>query len=348
MPKPTTQSLISAKKRSLAINAERRKKSQKVQERSKKACKLAANKKAVQQLIVPSVPVALEAPVEGTAGTATASRIIAYAGATDLPQVALSYNALCGAARPVSKAIASDCVAVADLKSAIAADLKEEFAKHPTRFGIQMARRRIVSGIAVAITLDELKKAHALCKRLTVNGISTIRNCPVPQEESSIPGIALDLVSLTWGPDVYRSPLGSRRRTRMADSFDRSYTKYFEPDDPAGIDTVMGIMFPKSMIRLPPPEPEVDDFGKFNSDPGYRAFLTLMVRAQMQLSRMLIGHGAGQAIIRRALTAVDAALARRCESAPEILCFDGIVHFLNAEVRRLRLDDVIVPFIRLR
>ena len=291
---------------------------------------------------------ASKAPVPGARGTATASRLIAHVGATNLPMIAAKHAALCGVARPVSKAIASDCVAVDDLRNAIAADLRRDFAENPTRLGVQVARLKIVSGEAAVIAIDDVKKGAKLCKKSSASGISTIRTCAVSLESSDIPGIALDLVTMRWGEDTSHSNFPGRRRARIRDDFERSSTKWFEPDDPSAIDTALGIMFPKSFTRLPPNDPEIGNFAEFKSGPGQRAFITLMCRAQMQLSRMLVPHGAGKAIVRRALTTVDAALALRCEAAPEILSFEEIVHFLFGELRRQRMDEISVPIIKPR
>ena len=287
-------------------------------------------------------------PVQMASCSALSSRLITYGGALALPERAERYETLCGAARPVTKAIASDCVAMDELKNAIAADIRKQFAGIPTRIGIHVARLGVFNGAAVDVSLDEVKKGGLLYKNAGVDGISTIRFCSVPQDDLAVTGIAVDLITLVWGDNADRLVFASTHRKRRTDIFSRAPMQWWEPDDPDGLDLALDMMFSPPFDGLPFLDPTNGELVRFDaqSDPGLRELLTLMCRSQVQLSKMMVGYRSGKGIIKRALIRVDELMVRRCKSVREILTQEEIPHFWFAEVRRLELNHISVPIVK--
>ena len=287
-------------------------------------------------------------PVQIAPCSAVSSRLITYGGALASPERVERYEALCGAARPVMKAIASDCVAMDELKNAIAADIRKQFAGIPTRIGIHVARLGVFNGAAVDVSLDEVKKGGLLYKNAGVDGISTIRFCSVPQDDPAVTGIAIDLITLVWGDNADRLVFASTHRKRGPDFFSRAPMQWWEPDDPDGLDLALDMMFSPPFDGLPFLDPTNGELVRFDaqSDRGLRELLTLMCRSQVQISKMMVGYRSGKGIIKRALIRVDELMVRRCKSVREILTQEEIPHFWFAEVRRLELNHISVPIVK--
>lgn len=278
-----------------------------------------------------------------------AAKIIEHVGATDQPEIAAKYEALCGAARPVSKAIASDIMAMNELKNSIATDLRNELSANPRAIGIRVDRLGVLNGATPKISIEEVKKGGKVYSKAKVDGFSAIRFCPAPKADSSEPGTAVDLVTLLIDKEADRLVYASTYRSRARDAFNRSPILWWEPDDPRAIDEALSIMFSSPFNQLPLKDPTLDGKAQFDgvNGSGHRAFLTLMFRSQLQLGKMMVGYGIGKALIKRALTSVEGFMGKRCKAAPEILNDEEILHFFFAELRRLELDHVSVPIVRL-
>lgn len=278
-----------------------------------------------------------------------ASRLIRYVEATDLPEIAVKYEASLGYARPVRLALASDLVACNVLKDGLSAEVRDRLAKTPTGFGLQVARAGVVSGSAARISLQGILKAKKLYERAGIDGFSGVRLCAVPLEDPTHMGIALDLVTFMIGTESDRLVYASTVRSRTPEAFAKTSIQWWEPDDLEGLDVALNRMFCAPFNRLPDCDQTLGEGCDFDprSESGLRALIVLMCRSQVQLSKMMVGYGSGKAMLSRAFTNVKSAMAERCKAASEILSDEEIIHFWFAELRRLELDDISVPIIRL-
>lgn len=153
-------------------------------------------------------------PIETVAPTASQifeERLIDYVGATDLPEVVAKYAALCGSGRPVDIPIASNRPLMKACGDHIAGALRSRLEANPSEVRVEVMRYAVVSGEDAKISVKEVRKAGSSYRWAKEDGFAWIRLSPVPLRGSAVPGVAVDLVAVTFG-ETATSKVRSRRR----------------------------------------------------------------------------------------------------------------------------------------
>ena len=198
------------------------------------------------------------------------------------------------------------------------------------------------------IDVPQARKAAQVYKRAKVDGVAGVRLCAVPDPETGDICIGTDVVAL-FGGNGARTKVGNalqRARTRLG--MGRSDIEWLSRDDLDAVSAAFSSIFDAPWPGLSVPD-SFNPGAAFNeaSSPGLRALITLMCRSQLSLRRMLIYFGDAKPICKGAIGTVEHALKMQCTQDPEILHRDLIPHFWFAELRRLGLDHMSVPAIKL-
>ena len=275
--------------------------------------------------------------------------MIEYVGASASPELSAKYAALCGAARPVAKPLASDRALMREVELGLGRDLQNRLAGNPSEVGLQVTRLGVVPGNAAVISVMEVRKAKAWYERAKVDGFAAVRFCPVPQADSAVPGIAVDLVTIVFGHDARAKLASAAACSRGPDRFERSSVGWVDGDDTDEIEMALASMFSPPFHCLPQWDPfrDLGDCFDARCESGLRTLITLMCRSQLPLKKLLIGLGGGKRMVKRATADVDDSLKVRCKSEPEIVHQDEIPHFWSSELRRLGWDHISVPIVKL-
>lgn len=275
--------------------------------------------------------------------------LIEFLGASALPEVSAKYQALSGADRPVEKPLASDRALMKEIHRSLYRDLLNYLAEHPCEVGLQVTRLGVVEGNAAVISVMEARKPKALYERAKVDGFAGVRFCPVPQADPAGLGVAVDLVVVVFGQDARSKLATAAARSRGIARFERSTIEWFGPGDTGSIEMVLKSMTSPPFNGLPRGDPFADRQGAFGPGcgSGLRAMITLMCRAQLPVSKALVGFGGGKRMVTRALADIDDSLKLRCKIGPEIVHQNEIPHFFFAEMRRLGWDHISVPIVKL-
>lgn len=289
---------------------------------------------------------------EGTVtkiSTSIEDRIIRYARAEGLDDVSDAYNALMGHKRPVDQAICSNVNLLAACQESIVDTFLCKLGSDATEVGVQVTRVSMVSANRALIDVPEARKAAQVYKRAKVDGVAGVRLCAVPDPETGDVIIATDVVALFGGNGVRTKVSNALQRARMPLGMGRSDIEWLSRDDPHAVSAAFKSIFGAPWTQLPNTDPFFNPRAAFNeaSPSGLRALITLMCRSQLTLRRMLIYFGDAKPICTGAIGTVEHALMTQCKGDPEILHRDVIPHFWFDELKRLGLDRMSVPAIKL-
>jgi len=275
--------------------------------------------------------------------------LIDYVGARELPEVSNKYLAICGAARPIDEANAGNRSLMSQFDQEVASALQKHFEVAPSSLGVQVSRLAVRPGDAAVISVAELKKLGGEYRAAEVDVIAGVRLSPVPRSGPT-PAIAIDLVALIWGPEARYRLEGRRRKRPPRGGIARSAARWIASEDIEAVKAAVSGVFSPSFTELPDDDLSDDEDVDIaeQAEPGFHALLTLMARSQLPLRNALFALGAGKPIVAGALAQVEHSLKVACKAEREILHRDEIAHFWFSELRRLGLDHISVPVVKLR
>lgn len=123
-------------------------------------------------------------------------RLIQHVRATGNPEVAVSYQALLGSARPVARALMCNRPLIKEAEDHIVSEVGKCLAEGSLQFGVQTTRVAVTTGDKAIISVADCKKPRSLYEKAELDGIAALRLCPVPSEDPCRFAIAADVVAL--------------------------------------------------------------------------------------------------------------------------------------------------------
>lgn len=280
-------------------------------------------------------------------------RIHEFARTTETPDVAAMYDAILGFERPLDDLVVINQPALGVTRRLVVSDLEAYLNAQPSRVGREVTRIAITPGSNADISIPDVRKAAALYKRAGVDAISTVRFRPVPDEDD--PNgfrFVVELVTLVFGDRAEGKLSAKRLRRRRGSGFALPNTQWTEPHDTEAIRAAVRGLFSPNYTGVPvgnsSTDPAAPPTWSDEAERNRRAYVTMMAMAQLPLKYMLVLNGAGGPILARALAEAQHSLREACKAAPPVIHRDGVAHFFFAELRRLGLEDIAVPLVKLR
>lgn len=277
-------------------------------------------------------------------------RILKFADTTEGAAPRAQYEALFAISRPVDDALASNTNLLKEGAKVALAGLENSMLSKGADLKLQISRIKVCLFDDLDFSVLEARKVIGKYGKDGYDGIGAVRFCPVPHPETGATVIAMDAVTLYTGSPSPSRPIRRRRRASFGDEIERASSVTFNLSDRATVKAALASLFYPPLSRLPirdPFENEGQRFAKGNSQTE-RALVTLMCRSQLPVKKMLIGFGAGKSVMDGAQSRIEYLLKEKCKGSPEVLHRDLVPHFWFGELRRLGLDHLSVPTIRLR
>ena len=271
-----------------------------------------------------------------------AERLMNFAKADEDSGRAKRYEAVLGRDRPVDVPLASYAELFRRGAAVARSNLATSLAPDEGHLKYQVNRVAICSIENVAFSVAEARKVAAKYGREGYDGFAAVRFSPFPDPDTGAEMMAVDVVVLFCGTPERKKT--SRRRRPAVDGVKRSVVKTIAFKDRAAVKAAIAAMFYPPLTRTPSGDPLDVDGVKFRkgSNQLERALVTLMCRSQLPAKKMLVGFGAGKAIVDAAYSWIDYLLKEKNKGMPEFLHRDLVAHFWFDELRRLELHHLSV------
>lgn len=300
------------------------------------------NKKTTEKVVKKNARTSAKKPI--------ADRVLQYAHAPEDTELWKRYGALFGTGRPVDVALASHTDL---LKQGCDAALRSYLAladTEPFEMKLHINRIAIRPFADLDFSVVDARKIAANYGKVGYDGSAAVRFCPIPDPQTGAGMMALDLVALIHGNPVPIVYSHRRKRPAVYDDVQRACVSTFLSSDEKALKFAYAQMFTPLLTRLPKPDPFDEESEKFakGCGPSERAFVTQMCRSQLPVKKMLIGIGAGKSVLDGAIGRMDYLIKAACKGTEEVLHRDLVPHFWFDELRRLELDHLSVPKIKLR
>lgn len=279
-----------------------------------------------------------------------ADRVIELVRAVGDPTLKDRYNAIMGVGRPVDDDLASYTELLKEAAKVALAGIASSMVKEGADLSLQVSRVAVRPFSDLDFSVLEARKVAAKYGKAGYDGIGAVRFCPVPHAETGEAMIAMDVVDLYSGSPHPTRPVRRRRRAAGGDGVEHAMSVTFNLSDQATLKAALASLFYPPLTRLPIGDPfdeEDQPFAK-GSNPTERALVTLMCRSQLPSKKMLIGFGAGKSVMAGVHERIKYLVDQKCKGNPAVVHQDLVPHFWFNELRRLRLDHLSVPSIRLR
>lgn len=291
--------------------------------------------------------------IKSTSKKSLMDRIHEFARTTEAPEVVAFYDSIFGIGRPLDDLVASNQHLLKAMRPLLLSDFEAYLNAQPSRVGREVTRIAVTRGSNADFPIPDVRKAASIYKRAGVDVISTVRFRPVADDgDPNGFAFAVELYALIFGDSAEGKLLAKSRRSRRGTGLNRSRRQWIEPHNTEAIRAAVRGLFSTNYTSPPIEDSFVDlaalpDWSDKNGR-NLRAYITMMARAQLPLKYMLVLNGAGGPILARALAEMQHALKESSKDRPPVIHRDGVAHFFFSELRRLGLDDISVPLVRLR
>jgi len=281
--------------------------------------------------------------------------ILEYVGAADDPDALAAYNAIFGIEGPIVDLSIANHVRMSAVRDAVVETMTSHLSQNGQEWGLQVTRLGVVAGSSAEIDVPEVRKQSRIYTQAGVDAITAVVPSPVPL--SSDPngfGIALDSCALVFGPGaeslLQRAEL--KARPRRKDAPRRTSICWQGPDEADELKAALTRIFRPSLINGIAlegiSEAPVSDEWKRRSACRKRGFVTLMMRSMLPLKKSLSLVGESRSLVVGAIAAAEGAMKKAQRDSKPCVHPDGLPHFWFRELRRLGLDDISVPLVKLR
>lgn len=280
-------------------------------------------------------------------------RVLEFANASEAPQLRQKYEAIFGISRPIDDVLAANQFLLKKMVPLASSALDAHVIAHPYPVFRQVTRVEITPGSNAEVSVIAARKAAKIYERAGVDVIAAVRLRPVPHEtDANDFALSVELEALFFGENAEAKVAAKARTSRPPPGVIRSSAQRIDSGDTtalsAAIDRLLKPNFTglplEDLFNDPPPPPNWSG----STQRGLRAYVMLMALAQLPLKKMLVLHGAGGPIFAQAIAEAKRALKAACKAAPPVVDRDGVPHFFFPELRRIGLDDVSVPLVKLR
>ena len=276
-------------------------------------------------------------------------RILEYVQVEERPDLADAYRSVMTLDRPVAEALVSNTPLLKEAAKVTLRNLRNLGGdQDDLNFQIMRVATRPITAPHVSVV--EARSLAGKFKKNGNDGLGAVRFCPVYDSGRAEWMIATDFLVLYSGYAPRTLPIRRRSRTSIWERVKQSPVETIARTDKAGLKRVLTAMFHPPLTKVPKHDPlhEVDDTASASGSVMERALVTVMCRSQEPVRKMLIGFGAGDAIVKAVNAHVDYLVKEACKGKDEVLHRDLISHFWFEELRRLGLDHLTVPQIKLR
>ncbi|GGD64867.1 hypothetical protein GRI62_11715 [Erythrobacter arachoides] len=264
-----------------------------------------------------------------------------------MPGISEQYQAVLGTGRPVAAPLASYGEMLREGAGIALAGLRNTVPKGEDLM-LQVSRVAIQPFDALNFSLADVRKVAAKYDKEGYDGLAGARFCSVPEVETKIPLMAMDVVALYFGNPPTKIRRGPRRRFVATDSIERSTALTISLNDQRALRAALAAIFYPPLTRTPTGDLLDDNNDRFikGGSPMERAFVTLMCRSQVSLKKSLIGFGAGKAVVAGAVGHIEHLQRKGCKGRVEVIHRDLVPHFWHSELKRLGFEHLALPMIR--
>ena len=285
-----------------------------------------------------------------SSGKPIADRVLELAKAASDPTLKDRYDAIMGVSRPVDDVLASYTELLKDGAKIALAGLKNSVVKEGADLKLQVSRVAVQPFSDLDFSVVDARKVSAKYGKDGFDGIGAVRFCPVPDLDTGADMIAMDTVVLYTGDPPPSRPGRHRRRAASGDGVDHAVPGTLNWDDRVAIKAALASILYPPLARLPSGDPFQDEERPFakGSKQAERALVSLMCRSQLPTKKMLIGFGAGKSVIDWVQGHLKYLVGQRRKGNPAVIHQDLVPAFWLGELRRLEINHLSVPSIRLR
>lgn len=222
-------------------------------------------------------------------------------------------------------------------------------------WGVQRTRFGVVSGSSAEIDVPRIRKASRFYALAGVDAIVMVVPGPVPLEsDRSGFGIALDAYTFVFGPDarsrIHRAEVKSRAHRTASHS--RHPMRWYEASEQDALKTELTNMFRPSLIKVPTvdgdKESALPEDWNSRQSRQLRGYVTLMMRSMQPLKKSVVLIGEGRTLMVGAIAQAEENMKKARRGSEPAVHPDGLPHFWFQQLRRLGLDNISVPLIKLR
>lgn len=285
----------------------------------------------------------------------TIQRILEFAQVADNPNIGACYDAILGAAGSIVDLSLANRAQASTICDAVHKALLRHLIGNEQEWGLQRTRLGSASGAAIEIDVPEVRKASRFYAQAGVDAIAMVVPGPVPDiTDPSGFGMALELWTIVFGHDAREliQRADSKLRTRRTRPAPRSSIEWYGADDRAALKTALTNMFCPALTKAPPFDGATEGLtsDEWDTRPARqkRGFVTLMTHSMLPLKKAVTLIGEGKSMVVGAMAAAEVAMKKGKQGSKPTVHPDGLPHFWFQELRRLGLDDIAVPLVKLR
>lgn len=285
----------------------------------------------------------------------TIDRIVEFARIDEDANARAVYPAIIGKQGSITDLAIANVGQMELTKQAVAAALIARIGETDDEWGVRSTLIEVVPGSKVEVDVPKCRKPWRFYAKANVDAVISIIAAPIPlPSDTTGIGVAVAVHALVFGPNARASIqlADSKARMRGGGSSSLSSTIWYETNDEEALKKALRDMFRPSWIDLPllenALETEVPDGWNKASSRRLRGLLTLMTRSMLPAKKALGFVGEGKSVVVGALTAAEVGMKKARRTSPPPVHPDGLPHFWFGELRRLGLDNIAVPLIKLR
>jgi hypothetical protein len=282
-------------------------------------------------------------------------KILSYYNISDDPKLLSEYDSLFGYGPPIEDLVASNLPERTNLAATLLKTFTSSTDFRELEIAVQIQRLGITSVFDPQIDISTGRKKVDLHRKTNVGAIAAINFYPVPDTRYPLGvGIVIEAVSILFGQNAQSEiahPNPRRRRWRISSPLTTSIT-WLEPGNDEMLKEAFGRMLTPSLTGNKEAKrdrdlifsPEWTD----EASPEMRAFVSFMALTMLPIKRQLLCSGAGKPLVASAIANAEHRFKIARKRGPSPIHRDGVTHFWFSELRRLGLDDLKVPLIKLR
>ena len=311
----------------------------------------------------------VQPPIEISSTGPAADQIHRFMRTQENPGSCTACNSILGIEGAVAETTVANEVQTSAISESVERSVLRQWRTTPTEWGVQTTRICVVPGSAAVIDVRAARKAFRLYSQADVDAIVIVTVGPVPLETDPLGfGLAVDVRAIVFGPNAQAkltlieaksrprragrpSHRGAEPRRSGAGWMSRSPIVWYKSDDKAALKLELAKLFNPLLTATPEgaghqmPMPDSWDEPEAKQ---LRGFVTLMARSMLPLKKALMLIGAGQSVVIGAIANAELELKKARRASEPVIPADGVPHFWFAELRRLGLDNISVPLVKLR
>jgi hypothetical protein len=250
----------------------------------------------------------------------------------------------------IGSLLSSNFVEQSHVRDDASAGLKRIRKEPDMQMAVQIERFHIVPASRVDVSIPQLKSMSRVYTRAGVSSISSLDfvEVPVPHDPLGF-GFELVVASVLFGSDIQRD-IGLTRRLQKQRNSGSMEIDWIDARKKLQVEEAVARVLDPPLVGGPASRraAELAGIDDWMKGARLRAFIKLQMLSMLPLKKRLAAAGRGTQILEPALKAAEVRVKAAAKLERPVIHDDAMLHFWFEELRRLKLDDVRLPLIRLR